>query len=165
MRIVAPILFLFFVLYRPALYETCTVRFLNCTVIVLHCTALQCGFFFCMALDLITLHCSLLHLTALYCTVLHCTPSTAMSASALHWNSPHIRCREEYRVKAIKEKFNKESYFMYIHHKNANLKISPDFPVHQKKSEWLYIWVVVVVVCCGTQRLGTRTNMSATEVE
>ena len=45
----------------------------------------------------------------------------------------------------------------------ANLQISPDFPAHQKKSGWLYIWVVVVVVC--TRRLGTRTNMSETEVE
>ena len=45
----------------------------------------------------------------------------------------------------------------------ANLQISPDFPAHQKKSGWLYIWVVVVVVC--TRRLGTRTKMSETEVE
>ena len=29
----------------------------------------------------------------------------------------------------------------------AIFQISPDFPVHQKKSGWLYIWVVVVV--CG----------------
>ena len=46
----------------------------------------------------------------------------------------------------------------------ANLQISPDFQAHQKKkSGWLYIWVVVVVVC--SRRLGTRTNMSETEVE
>ena len=47
----------------------------------------------------------------------------------------------------------------------AILQISPDFPVHQKKSGWLYIRVVVVVVVVCTRRLGTRTNMSATEVE
>ena len=49
----------------------------------------------------------------------------------------------------------------------ANLQISPDFPAHQKKSGWLYIWVVVVVVVVVvcTRRLGARTNMSATEVE
>ena len=48
----------------------------------------------------------------------------------------------------------------------ANLQISPDFPAHQKKSGWLYIWVVVVVVVVVcTRRLGTRTNMFATEVE
>ena len=29
----------------------------------------------------------------------------------------------------------------------ANLQISPEFPVHQKKSGWLYIGVVVVVGC------------------
>ena len=46
----------------------------------------------------------------------------------------------------------------------ANLQISPDFPANQKKSGWLYIWVVVVVVVVVcTRRLGTRTNMSATE--
>ena len=49
----------------------------------------------------------------------------------------------------------------------ANLQISPDFQAHQKKSGWLYIWVVVVVVVvvACTRRLGTRTNMSETEVE
>ena len=49
----------------------------------------------------------------------------------------------------------------------ANLQISPDFPAHQKKSGWLYIWVVVVVVdvVVCTLRLGTRTNMPETEVE
>ena len=49
----------------------------------------------------------------------------------------------------------------------ANLQISPDSPAHQKKSGWLYIWVVVVVVVVVvcTRRQGTRTNMSETEVE
>ena len=28
----------------------------------------------------------------------------------------------------------------------ANLQIFPDFQAHQKKSGWLYIWVVVVVI-------------------
>ena len=37
----------------------------------------------------------------------------------------------------------------------------------KKKSGWLYNWVVVVVVVVVvcTRRLGTRTNMSETEVE
>ena len=50
----------------------------------------------------------------------------------------------------------------------AILQISPDFPVHQKKSGGQYIWVVVVVVVVVVvcmRRLGTRTNMSATKVE
>ena len=36
---------------------------------------------------------------------------------------------------------------------------------NKRNLERLYIWVVVVVVVVRTGRLGTRTNMSATEVE
>ena len=48
----------------------------------------------------------------------------------------------------------------------ANLQISPDFQAHQKK-----IWMALYLSGCGggrrrrPRRLGTRTNMSETEVE